>query len=122
MVNPSYYQQFFDQIEHSRRLYTGYKDVATDMDNKLNELKEQINVVFEKLDEFGEALNKNKFKYGLKGQIKKFIRTQREIPEMTEEQQHAFEQPYAQTPFERGGKRRRKTKRVKSKRRKTRKH
>jgi len=98
MSSPSNYNENFDTIENVRRLYTRYKVLATDMDDKINEFKEQTNLIFEKLDKMAEAINKNKFKYGLKGQIKQSIKLQRQMPEMTEEQQHAFEQPYVETP------------------------
>lgn len=124
MAHPSNYKEFFDLIEAGRQLYRRYNNIITDMDNKINEFKEQSNLVLEKLDKLAESVNKNKFKYGLKGQIKQSIKLQREMPEMTEEQQHAFEQPYAQTPADilgRGGKKTRRSKRPKSKRRKTKK-
>jgi len=102
------------KIAAGRFIYRQYLDLVTNLYNKANEFKEQINVVFEKLDKLAKAVNNNKFKFGLKGQIKRSIERSIEVerkekPEMTEEQQHAFEQPYAQTPADisgRGGKKR----------------
>lgn len=130
MISPPQYQQIFNTIETGRFLYRQYLDLVTNLYNKANEFKEQINVVFEKLDKLAKAVNNNKFKFGLKGQIKRSIERSIEVerkekPEMTEEQQHAFEQPYAQTPADISGRGGRKTRRIrktkKSKRRKTKK-
>jgi hypothetical protein len=124
MITPKSYEHAFDILQSGKEKYITFKEAATNLASKTNEFKEHVNIVLEKLNDLSEEINKNKFKYGLKGQIKQSIELNGEMPEMTEEQQHAFEQPYAQTPADivgKGGKktrRRRKSKRSKSKRRK----
>jgi hypothetical protein len=128
MATRGSYEMNFDLIEERRRDFIKDKELINSTSNKLNEFNDVVNVCIEKTDKLAEAVNNNRLKFGLKGQIKQTLTRQRRLgerPRMTLEQRHAFQQPYAETPADiigRGGKKtrkRHKSKRHKSKKTKT---
>jgi hypothetical protein len=123
LVTPEKYNEMFNIIDNAKNKLNVNKEITVNTINHLNQYIDSLNLCLEKNDILTQALNNNRLKFGLKGQIKQYIQRQQELPEMTEEQQHAFQQPYAETPSNvlgRGGRRTRRTRRPKTRRSKTR--
>lgn len=92
------YEHWFDSINSNKKFYKQIKKNIASTTNKAIELNDHLNAIIEKLNSVASAINNNKMKFGLRGQLKKTIESHDPEIELTMEQQHALEQPYAQTP------------------------
>ncbi len=114
------YDRDFDMLErtsmvinYNAQIYYRIKAVMEYYENKLRESQQALN-------NFAQKINENKFKYGLKGQIKQSINVMGKKPRMTYEQLHAYREDFSETPtVKKGGKKssRRKLKNRTAKRR-----
>jgi hypothetical protein len=126
-ANLEKYNEALTNIENLIPLKTELKERSVNTINNLNQYIDSINLNLEKMNEFVRAINNNRLRFGLKGQLKRELEEQ-QLPHelLTEEQKHALEQPYQETPShfsDRGGKKtRRRTKRQKTRRRKIKKN
>ena len=109
----THYESIFDNIETWENKLRSAKIWSENITSSVENLNKEIEAVDQKINEAKTALNKNKFKFGLKGQLKQSL-SESNPSEMTAEEADAFEAPYIETPFnpERGGNRKksRKTK------------
>jgi hypothetical protein len=98
------YNANFNKIDFIYNYTADLKNIIDETKSAIKKYENELMNVLNKSGEWGLAENKNRLDFGLKGQIKKQLETSGQLPEMTYEQQHAFEQPYAKTYNPSGGK------------------
>jgi len=116
-ISETNYDIWLSMIERVRDLLNIDEEFWQAISYQNNNLYEGIQNIRERLDKLAVETNKNRAKFGLKGQIKRGIEKNEIMPtaNMTFEQEHAYRMPYAETPSKIGGKKR-KPKRSKTKR------
>lgn len=98
-------------INYNAEIFYRIKAVMEYYENKLRESQKSLN-------NYAQKINENKFKYGLKGQIKQSINVMENKPPMTYEQEHAYSEDFSETPtVKKAGKKYRKSKNRTAKRR-----
>ena len=97
------YDNYFDQITRNNDAIQMYNQQLQEINNLMIQLQE-------KNKKINEGINNNKLKFGLQGQLKQQIRSQEDVVDLPPHIQDIVNSPIVPTPFEnRGGKKRRKT-------------
>jgi len=100
-LTPAKYHEFHDILDDILAKVSFHEDQIVQIKEEISEYDAAIKAARKKSDELGKALNKNKFKFGLKGTLKQsYSRSGSCMRRLTEEEQHARSQPYAATPYE----------------------
>lgn len=121
-------KDYHDMFDEADRIDEGLPIIRAQLDETkklVEELDKKIGEVISFIPELRTSYNENKMKFGLQGLAKQSLRKNMpKIDQMTESEYKAIQSPYPETPFERGGKtRRRRSKKSKTnKHRKSRKH
>jgi hypothetical protein len=118
-INPTLsnndYNIMFSKKEEIDEVIEDLKYMIPKYIEKLNAILEKTNEFETTINELGSSFNKSKLKFGLKGHIKQSLKSRDELPEMTEEEQHHYEQPDEVTPYPsngKGGKKRKTTRKT----------
>ena len=94
------YEMWFNTLDLGRNVsIPRARQQVESLRTMTEEYNKNINRVDELHNEIAKIINENKFKYGLKGQIKKSLEGIQLPPGIPEEANHVLEQPYAPTPW-----------------------
>jgi len=92
------YDSLFNDIENAKRTVDYYEKSSIKILEVVNNYHKTIQTAKKSNDKLYISLNKNKFNYGLQGQLKKIIENSHLDQELTEEIKEIMEQGYTLTP------------------------
>jgi hypothetical protein len=96
------YESMFTSFERYERETSNVKLSLDEVNNLVKDTYSIINEIESLISELKTATNKNKLKYGLQGQMKQMIR--KNNPEITTDEREFVNEPFVETPYNRGGK------------------
>ena len=111
------YQGMFTSFERYETEINDFKPNLEKVNNLVKDTNSAINEIESLIPELKTSINKKKLKYGLQGKTKKMIRNNN--PQMTPYERELVNEPFVETPHNKGGKKtKRKLRKNKSRRNK----